>query len=121
MSAKLTVIFFILICLEIGVLLAVLPWHSSWSRNHLLIMIAERLDWPQLIPLMMNGYVRGAITGLGILNLILGAKEIIGFKKTVQAFQTEWHGDENPPAEAATGIPDNRPANPGPDSSSTTQ
>ena len=38
MSAKLTIIFYILICFEIGLLLIILPWlnHPSWNENYLL-------------------------------------------------------------------------------------
>jgi hypothetical protein len=90
MSVKLTVIFFIVICFEIGALLIFLPWHASWERNQLLILVADRLKWPSLIPLMLNGYLRGAVSGLGLLNIMLGIWEIINFKKTVRAFQAEW-------------------------------
>lgn len=104
MSARLTVIFFILICLEIGALLVFLPWHPSWKDNHLLILVAEKLHWPSLVPTMMSGYVRGAVCGLGLLNIILGGWEIINFRKTVRAFQSEWQGED--PA----GLPGDRPA-----------
>ncbi len=114
MSAKLTDIFFILICFEIGVLLVYLPWHRSWTENHLLILAADRLHWAWLVRLMMSGYLRGAVTGLGVLNLLLGGWEIKNFKKTVRAFQLEWQGEEavpNPTETAA--IPDNRSAKTG--------
>ena len=108
MSAKLTVLFFILICFEIGVLLIYLPWHRSWNENHLLIIAADRLHWSWLVHLMMSGYLRGAVTGLGILNLALGGWEIANFKRTVRTFQLEWQG-EQPGAHPAetSGVPHN--------------
>ena len=59
---------------------------------------------------MTSGYVRGAVTGLGLLNILLGAWELINFKKTVNTFQLKWQGEEldAKPFETAV-IPDNRP------------
>jgi hypothetical protein len=110
MSAKLTIIFFILICFEIGVLLIILPWvpNPSWSENYLLVLAADRLQWPSLAMAIKSGYVRGAVTGLGILNILLGVWEIINFKKTARAFQIEWQGEEvDPKPIEAARLPDN--------------
>jgi hypothetical protein len=112
MSAKLTIIFFILICFEIGVLLIILPWvpNPSWGENYLLVLAADNLRWPSLAMAIKSGYVRGAVTGLGILNILLGVWEIINFKKTARAFQIEWQGEEvDPKSLEAARIPDNRP------------
>lgn len=112
MSVKLTIVFFILICFEIGILLVILPWVSSpsWSENYLLVLAADKIQWPWLALAMKSGYTRGAVTGLGLLNILLGVWEIINFKKTARAFQTEWQGDESfPPSFDATGVRDNRP------------
>lgn len=112
MSAKLTIIFYILICLEIGLLLVILPWlnHPSWNENYLLFSAVDKLQWPWLGRAMTSGYVRGAVTGLGMLNIMLGAWELINFKKTVNTFQLKWQGEEldAKPFETAV-IPDNRP------------
>jgi hypothetical protein len=112
MSAKLTIIFFILICFEIGVLLIILPWvpNPSWGENYLLVLAADNLHWPSLAMAIKSGYVRGAVTGLGVLNILLGVWEIINFKKTARAFQIEWQGEEvDPKSLEAARISDNRP------------
>jgi hypothetical protein len=113
MSAKLTVVFFILICFEIGALLVILPWLSypSWTENYLLIATVDKLQYNWLASVVKSGYLRGAVTGLGLLNITLGVWEIINFKTTVRRFQTEWQGKdiENPLFEAA-GLPDYGPA-----------
>ncbi|HVG19612.1 MAG TPA: hypothetical protein VNI02_11205 [Blastocatellia bacterium] len=112
MSAKLTIIFFILICFEIGVLLIILPWvpNPSWGENYLLVIAADNLRWPSLAMAIKSGYVRGAVTGLGVLNILLGVWEIINFKKTARAFQVEWQGEEvDPKSLEAARIPDNGP------------
>jgi hypothetical protein len=116
MSAKITVVVFILICIEIGVLLAIIPWIDYWNSNHLLILLAERLHWPQLISIARSGFVRGAVTGLGLLNLILAAREVLNFKKTVRALQTEWQGEPESKDPGPAGVPDNGPADAGSDS-----
>jgi len=91
MSSKITIIFFILICFEIGLLLVVLPWLSypSWNENHLLLLVAEKLHFSSLVRFVTSGYVRGAVTGLGLLNIWIGILEIINFRKTVQYFGSE--------------------------------
>jgi hypothetical protein len=115
MSAKLTIVFFILICFEIGVLLVILPWvpSPSWNENYLLVLAADKIHWPWLALAMKSGYVRGAVTGLGLLNILLGLWEIANFKKTALAFQTEWQGAETTAGSPETlGLPDNRSALP---------
>lgn len=96
MSIKLTIVFFILICFEIGLLLVILPWvpSPSWNENYLLVLAADKIHWPWLALAMKSGYVRGAVTGLGLLNILLGVWEIINFRKTTRAFQVEWQGEE---------------------------
>jgi hypothetical protein len=54
---------------EIGLLLIVLPWSAFWERNYFSY-------WPALRILMTNNYVRGAISGLGVLNLLAGLSEL---------------------------------------------
>lgn len=56
--------------LEVGLLLLVLPWSSFWERNYF------AYTWPFLRPLIANDYVRGAVSGLGLLNLLAGFAEL---------------------------------------------
>lgn len=115
MSAKLTIVFFILICFEIGILLVILPWvpSPSWNENYLLVLAADRMHWPWLALAMKSGYLRGAVTGLGLLNILLGVWEIVNFKRTALAFQTEWQGGETTAGSSETaGVRDNRSALP---------
>ncbi|HWN97922.1 MAG TPA: hypothetical protein VNS63_01475 [Blastocatellia bacterium] len=115
MSAKLTIVFFILICFEIGVLLVILPWvpSPSWNENYLLALAVDKIHWPWLALAIKSGYVRGAVTGLGLLNILLGLWEIVNFKKTALAFQTEWQGAETTAGSTrAASLPDNGSALP---------
>jgi hypothetical protein len=56
--------------LEVGLLLIVLPWSSFWERNYFVYV------WPALRPALMNDFVRGAVTGLGFVNLFAGFAEL---------------------------------------------
>jgi hypothetical protein len=92
MSAKLTLILFIMICFEIGFLLVFLPWHRTWQDNSFLYFVAETLDAPGVKQFILSGYVRGAVTGLGIVNILIGIREILHFSTTVRAIS----GGESP-------------------------
>ena len=52
--------------LEVGLLLVVLPWSGFWLHNYF------AAAWPPLRQLMTNNFVRGAVTGLGVVNLVAG-------------------------------------------------
>ncbi len=56
--------------LEVGLILFVVPWSSFWERNY----FAESL--PLLQTLMRNNFVRGAVSGIGILNLAAGLADL---------------------------------------------
>ncbi|HKP12695.1 MAG TPA: hypothetical protein VJZ91_11310 [Blastocatellia bacterium] len=113
MSAKLTIFFFILICFEIGALLIILPWvqRPSWSENYLLVLAADHLHWPQLAMAMKSSYMRGAVTGLGVVNILIGLWEAANFTRTTRTFQQRWQSHESDPqATDAARLPDHRPA-----------
>jgi hypothetical protein len=56
--------------LEVGLVLVVVPWSTFWERN----FFAEAL--PALNGFLKNNFVRGAISGLGIVNLGVGLIEL---------------------------------------------
>jgi hypothetical protein len=64
-----------LACLLVGVILFVLPWSRFWERNFFL----DR--FPALIPYLLNPYLRGAITGLGLLDVGIAAAMLLGSRK----------------------------------------
>ena len=61
---------FVAFFVEVGLLLIVLPWSSFWERNYF------ALAWPTLLPFIKNNFVRGAVSGLGVLNLLAGFSEL---------------------------------------------
>ena len=56
---------------EIGVALMVVPWSAFWDRNY----FAEAV--PAIHAFITNNFVRGAVSGLGLVNLAAGLAEII--------------------------------------------
>lgn len=56
--------------LEAGAALIVVPWVPFWERNYFLQVM------PALVPLVGNHFVRGAVSGLGVLNIVLGVSEL---------------------------------------------
>ncbi len=96
MSAKLSVIFYIILCFEIGIFLTVLPWWpqgmwgiSDWGNNYFLLYAARKTGYQGLQAVVASGWVRGAVSGVGILNLGIAFWEIFNFKRTVAALQQQ--------------------------------
>jgi hypothetical protein len=92
MIARLTVIFFIIACLLMGIYLTVLPWFSlygisDWGDNYLLAFVSEKTGMPILRTAVASGWVRGAVTGLGVLNLLIAFWEIANFGKSVKMLE----------------------------------
>jgi hypothetical protein len=95
MSSRLSVVFYIILCLEIGLVLTVLPWvpHgwlglSDWSNNYFLLLAAHKAGYG-VQRFVASGWIRGAVSGIGILNLGMGVWEMINFRKTVRALDSE--------------------------------
>jgi hypothetical protein len=59
----------VLSSLLVGVVLAVAPWTSLWDANYLLH------PHPALRAILLAPLTRGAITGLGIVNIVLAVHE----------------------------------------------
>ena len=94
MSSRLSVIFYIILCLEIGIVLTVLPWvpHgwlglSDWGNNYFLLLAAHKAGYG-VQRFVASGWVRGAVSGIGILNLGMGLWELINFRQTVRALDS---------------------------------
>jgi len=72
----------------------VLPWIpygwlglslSDWGNNYFLVMTARKTGFYWLPSLVASGWVRGAVSGLGVLNLAMGFWELFHFRQTVRA------------------------------------
>jgi hypothetical protein len=65
------VIFFI----QVGMMLLVVPWTPVWTRNSLVsssIMLHDVLNM---------GFVRGAVSGLGLVNLWIGISDAVHYRE----------------------------------------
>ena len=94
MSAKLSVIFYIVLCLEIGIVLTLLPWVpqgtlglSDWGNNYFLLYAARKTGLYGLQTVVASGWIRGAVTGVGLLNIGIAFWEIFHFRQTVRQLQ----------------------------------
>ena len=94
MISKLIVIFFIILCLLVGIFLMILPWFSyggmgDWGDNYFLNFIVRQTGLPFIRQAVASGWIRGAVTGLGILNLFLAFWEMAHFKQSAQILEEE--------------------------------
>ena len=92
MVERITVILFIALFLMAGFLLTLLPWinigaFGDWGDNFLLAFVSEKTGLPMIQTAIASGWVRGAITGLGVMNLFLAFWEMAHFKQSVEAFK----------------------------------
>lgn len=72
---KLWSVLLITFCLEIGLFLLVFPWTESWDNNYFATSIARlRLYWD-------NMYLRGAVSGLGLINLYIAVAEAFRLRR----------------------------------------
>jgi hypothetical protein len=65
------VVFFI----ELGMILVVIPWTPVWSQNSLLA------GYPTLKMIVDHGFVRGAVSGLGLINIWIGISDAVHYKE----------------------------------------
>ena len=91
MIAKITVILFALVCLMQGILLVLIPWvnlgFGEWGDNYLLALAVEKTGLPMLKQTVGSSWIRGAITGLGVFNIVIAFWEIANFRKSVEMLE----------------------------------
>lgn len=59
----------VLSSLLVGIILVVVPWTALWDANYLL------QPYPQVRALLLSGYMRGTVSGLGLVNIVLALDE----------------------------------------------
>ena len=90
MVERLTVIFFIVLCLLLGFYLILAPWDAlfgPWGENYLLVYLADKAGSPMIVKTVASGWFRGAVTGLGVLNLLIAFWELAHFNQSVKMLQ----------------------------------
>jgi hypothetical protein len=72
---------------EAGLLLIVAPWTPSWQRNYFGAL------FPAVGALMANEYVRGAVSGVGLITIAAGLRDLTA---AVFARQSHAEGAQRP-------------------------
>jgi hypothetical protein len=95
MSSRLSVFFYAVLCLGIGVVLTVLPWvphgwlwgfFGDWGNNYFLLLVAHKTGYG-VQRFVASGWVRGAVSGLGVLNIAMGVWELVNFSESVRRLE----------------------------------
>lgn len=64
-----------MLCFELGVFLAVFPWLEFWDQNYFAgLFPAVQAVWP-------SAYFRGAVSGLGVVNIYISFVEIFRLRR----------------------------------------
>lgn len=64
-------LFFALYCIEAGLFFTIVPWTMIWTLNPLLHSSMSVAIWAD------NPFVRGFVSGFGLLHLIVGIRDIV--------------------------------------------
>lgn len=72
----LTRLVFLAYFVEVGLVLLVVPWSPFWERNYFLQL------WPSLELVTRSHFVRGGVSGLGLVNLWAATSEVAGLFAT---------------------------------------
>lgn len=72
---RLAMALFVVVCVEIGIFLVVIPWTHIWTDNSLLIRNLT------LRSLAMHNFARGLVTGLGLINVWMGIWEAVHYRE----------------------------------------
>ena len=72
---KLGSLLFIVVCFEVGVFLLVFPWLDYWNNN----LIASLAPWVRDV--WQSPFFRGALSGLGIVNMYISLAEVIRLRR----------------------------------------
>ena len=77
---KVWAVLLITFCMEIGFFLVIFPWTDFWESNYFSSLIPEwRRHWD-------NMYARGAISGLGVVNLWISFAEIFRLRRFAKRY-----------------------------------
>jgi hypothetical protein len=73
---KLGIFLFIIVCFEVGAFLTVFPWTPQWDSNSVANL------FPLLRDLWNSSYFRGALSGLGLLNIYISLGEVSRLRRS---------------------------------------
>jgi uncharacterized membrane protein YccF (DUF307 family) len=67
------VVVYVLFCMVLGMTLITLPWTSNWFETGWIS------QFPQVQDILQHGFIRGAISGLGLVDVWLGVMEAVNY------------------------------------------
>jgi hypothetical protein len=83
-------VLYVVVCLEVGLFLTLVPWSGIWERNYFLEV------YPVLRPVLLASVVRGAVAGLGVANIYVGLNEILSRSRARPTPRAELPGASGP-------------------------
>jgi len=72
---KLVGLLFVILCFEVGIFLVAFPWSSYWNVN---FFSGLSPAWAEI---WVSPYARGAVTGLGFVNLYVSLLEVFRLQR----------------------------------------
>jgi hypothetical protein len=76
---KLGMVLFIVVSFEVGLFLVLFPWMQYWRNNS----IAGLAPWMR--PLWNSSFFKGALSGVGLVNLYISIAEVIRLRRRAHA------------------------------------
>ena len=73
---RLMLVVFVLFCLEIGILLTVIPWTRLWTDNAILN------GFPTVKEFLNHNFVRGLVSGVGLVDIWMGVAEAVTYRES---------------------------------------
>ena len=71
---RLGIVLYVIFSVELGIVLVLLPWKDVWTNNSFFA------SYPGLRLWLNHDFVRGAVSGLGLLNIWIGISEAAYFR-----------------------------------------
>jgi len=75
---RISLVIFVIFCIELGMLLAVLPWTPVWTNNGWVV------SNPTLKSFLQLNFVRGLVTGIGLVDIWIGIWEAVHYNDPVK-------------------------------------
>lgn len=75
-ASRIWVMLFVIFCFEIGLFLLVFPWLDPWDNNGMADMRWFSQVWD-------STYFRGALSGLGLVNIYISMLEVYRLKRAL--------------------------------------
>jgi hypothetical protein len=76
-AARIFLVIEVMIWVELGMILAIVPWMRAWSDNGLV------LNYPRIRELLSMDFIRGVVSGIGLLDIWVGVWQAIHYKDPV--------------------------------------